>query len=117
NRLDPRTAANHQLAVDDIVPSLHFRRAGGLILPLRQAFAFFDPSTGRLDRLSDPEPDLPGNRFNGSECDPPGRLWAGTMSERDWDSPSGSLYRLDEALWSERLRCDVVCSNGPWWRP
>jgi len=117
NRFDPRTAANEQFAVDDIVTSLNFRRAGGLILTLRKAFAFFDPSTGRLDRLSDPEPDLPGNRFNDSECDPPGRLWAGTMSERDWDSPSGSLYRLDAALRSARMRCDVVCSNGTGWSP
>src|SRR5206468_8104539 len=39
------------------------------------------------------------------------------MSERDWDSPSGSLYRLDAALRSARMRCDVVCSNGTGWSP
>src|SRR5262245_45788629 len=62
-RFDPRTRVNEQFPVDDIVTSLNFRRAGGLILTLRKTFAFFDAATGKLERLSDPEPDLPGNLF------------------------------------------------------
>lgn len=116
-RFDPRTRVNEQFPVDDIVTSLNFRRAGGLILTLRKTFAFFDAATGTLERLSDPEPDLPGNRFNDSECDPEGRLWAGTMSDREWNAPKGSLYRLGPDLRCARMRTEVVCSNGTGWSP
>ena len=55
---------------------------------------------------------MPGNRFNDSECDPEGRLWAGTMSDREWNAPKGSLYRLGPDLRFARMRTEVVCSNG-----
>lgn len=116
-RFDPRTRVNEQFPIDEIVTSLNFRRAGGLILTLRKTFAFFDVATGRLERLSDPEPDLPGNRFNDSECDPEGRLWAGTMSDLEWNAPKGSLYRLGPDLHPSRIRSEVVCSNGMGWSP
>ncbi len=117
NRFDPRTRTNEEFPIDEIVTSLNLRQGGGLILTLRKTFAFFDAGMGRLERLSDPEPALPGNRFNDSECDPEGRLWAGTMSDREWNSPSGSLYRLDAGLRSTRMRVEVVCSNGTGWSP
>ena len=84
---------------------------------LRKTFAFYDPETGHLDVLDDPEPDRPGNRFNDARCDPQGRLWAGTMSAGDWLAPTGAVYRLDPDRRITRMIDDVSCSNGTGWSP
>src|SRR5438046_2937364 len=71
------------------------RREGGLIVGLRHGIAFFDPATGTLERLVDPEGDRPGSRFNDGTTDPAGRLWAGTMSmDLHAPGPQGTFYRF-----------------------
>lgn len=62
--------------------------------------------------IADPEPELPGNRFNDGKIDPAGRLWAGTM-DRAEATASGSLYRLDTVLGWERIDSDYRVTNGP----
>ena len=94
---NPKDGENQTFDLPDLVTSVSTRKNGGLILTLRSSFAFFDPATGKLDILAEPEPDKPGNRFNDGKCDRQGRLWAGTMGDVDWDSPIGSLYRFDES--------------------
>jgi sugar lactone lactonase YvrE len=48
------------------------------------------------DKIHDPEPHLPNNRFNDGKTDPFGRFWAGTMSlDEENGSGKGSLYCLD----------------------
>jgi sugar lactone lactonase YvrE len=96
------------------VGSLALRRQGGLILALQSGFAFFDPETGELEKLFDPEPDLPQNRLNDGKCDALGRFWAGTMHDPEQD-PTGNLYRLDPDLGCERFDMGFVVTNGPSW--
>jgi sugar lactone lactonase YvrE len=90
------------------------RGQGGLILGLQSGFAFFDPDTGELQRLFDPEPDQPQNRLNDGKCDARGRFWAGTMHDPEQD-PTGQLYRLDPDMNLERFEMDFVVTNGPAW--
>lgn len=101
----------------DLVTALAVRAAGGLVLTLRKTFAFFDPATGQLDRLADPEPERPGNRFNDGKCDRQGRLWAGTMGEVEWQAATGALYRFAAADAITRMHDRVICSNGTGWSP
>src|SRR5262245_29116552 len=101
----------------DLVTSVSLRAHGGLVLSLRKTLAFYDPETGELDTLEDPEPDRPGNRFNDARCDPQGRLWAGTMSAEDWMAPTGAVYRLDPDRRITRVIDGVACSNGTGWSP
>jgi sugar lactone lactonase YvrE len=117
HRCDAAGADRRSWALPDLVTSLAPRAAGGLVLTLRKAFALFDPETGRLDRLADPEPERPGNRFNDGKCDRQGRLWAGTMGEQDWQAETGALYRLDAGHRITRMHDRVVCSNGTGWSP
>ncbi|MFO1128258.1 MAG: SMP-30/gluconolactonase/LRE family protein [Rhodospirillales bacterium] len=93
------------------------RQKGGWVLTLRKTFALFDPETGALDILADPEPDRPDNRFNDGKCDRQGRLWAGTMGAKDWRADSGALYRLDGDRRITRMQDRVKCSNGTGWSP
>jgi xylono-1,5-lactonase len=62
--------------------------------------------------IADPEPELPGNRFNDGKIDRSGRLWAGTM-DRAEQVASGSLYRLDPGLAWSRIDSGYRVTNGP----
>jgi sugar lactone lactonase YvrE len=62
--------------------------------------------------IADPEPDLPGNRFNDGKVDRAGRLWAGTM-DRSESEASGSLYRLDPDRSWTRIDSGYRVTNGP----
>jgi sugar lactone lactonase YvrE len=101
----------------DIVTALAPRRRGGLIIALHRHFAFFDPDSGKLELLSNPEPHLDDNRFNDGKCDRRGRFWAGTMGKTKWSEPCGNLYRLGPDLRPAKLVEGVRCSNGLGWSP
>src|SRR5882724_1568143 len=101
----------------DIVTAIAPRKNGGLIIALNQHFAFFDPDTGKLEKLINPEPDLPDNRFNDGKCDRRGRFWAGTMGKQAWDQPCGNLYRFGADRKPVKLVEGVRCSNGLDWSP
>ncbi|WP_081583552.1 SMP-30/gluconolactonase/LRE family protein [Noviherbaspirillum massiliense] len=91
-------------------------RAGGngLIVTLRRGFAFFDPASGQLEHLIQPETDLPNNRFNDGKCDARGRFWAGSM-DFEGRQTSGSLYRLSADLACVRMDGGYAVTNGPAW--
>jgi sugar lactone lactonase YvrE len=117
HRFDPASGHNQTFDLPDLVTCLAFRKKGGLILTLRKEFAFFDPDSGKLERLATIEADKPQNRFNDGRVDPKGRFWAGTMGDKAWDQPVGSLYRFDPDQTVTRMQSHVVCSNGTGWSP
>jgi sugar lactone lactonase YvrE len=123
NIFNPTDGSNQTFTLPELVTSVSPRQgqgqggAGGLILTLRNSFAFFEPATGKLDVLAEPEPDKPGNRFNDGKCDRQGRLWAGTMGDVDWDSPIGNLYRFGADGKPVRMEEAICCSNGLGWSP
>jgi sugar lactone lactonase YvrE len=117
HRFDPATAKNETFELPEIVPCIGLRAAGGLVLTLKKDFAFFDPVTGKLEKLAAVESDRPNNRFNDGKCDRQGRFWAGTMDSIHWDTPAGNLFRLDTERKAERMRSEVVCANGLDWSP
>jgi len=82
--------------------SAALRRQGGLVLALASGVSSFDPETGGLEALADPEPDRPGNRFNEGACDPRGRFWTGSMDDAE-RARSGALYRIDTDHSSHRI--------------
>ncbi|MFT4665684.1 MAG: sugar lactone lactonase YvrE [Polaribacter sp.] len=88
---------------------------GSLLLAMQNGFAFFNPKTKELQKLTDPESHLPLNRFNDGKCDPAGRLWAGTMATDPPRDALGSLYRLDADLRVTKMLSDIKVSNGLAW--
>jgi L-arabinonolactonase len=98
-----------------LVGSLAVRKAGGLLLALQSGLVFFDPGSGKLDRLASPEAGIPDHRFNDGKYDRQGRFFAGTMNHVT-RAPEGSLYRFDGRS------CDVLQSgiripNSLCWSP
>ena len=116
-RFDPAMGTNIYVPLDDLATSVNWREKGGFVVTLRKEFAFLDWETGDVTRLGDPEPERPGNRFNEARTDAKGRLWAGTMGDKEWDSPCGALYRLDADLTWKRMRDGIICANGTGWSP
>lgn len=90
------------------------RRAGGLVLALRDGFARLDTETGRLDWIAKVEADRPDQRMNDGACDSAGRFWAGTMAQ-DARPGAGALYRLDPDGHVEVILREVTISNGLDW--
>jgi sugar lactone lactonase YvrE len=113
---------NPQEGVDRYIDAGEFlgcaapRDAGGLVLGLRSGFATLDLSTEKLTRLVNPEPHLPGNRFNDGKCDPAGRFLAGTMDDAEVKA-SGSLYSLAPDGTLKTLIPGTRISNGLAWSP
>lgn len=62
--------------------------------------------------LGNPEPELPGNRFNDGKVDRAGRLWAGTMDHSE-KAHSGTLYRVDTDLSWTAIDTGYRVTNGP----
>jgi sugar lactone lactonase YvrE len=92
------------------------RRAGGLVAALRSGFAFVDLSPLTIRPICDPEPMLPGNRFNDGKCDPTGRFWAATMDD-SVHQPTGSIWRLSADLTISRMAQGFIVGNGFGWSP
>jgi sugar lactone lactonase YvrE len=114
-RLDPRTGELQRYAMpSDVgcaVPSVR----GDLLVALRDGIHRFDPASGELTQVADPEPDL-NTGFNDGKVDPRGRFWCGTY-DLDEARPLGSLYRLDQDGTLTRQVEGVIESNGLDWSP
>jgi D-xylonolactonase len=95
HRYTPASGEQRSWAFAETISAVAERaHAPGLLVTLRRGFALFDPATGALRRLEEPEPERPLNRFNDGKCDGAGRFWAGTM-DFDCRAPTGALYRFD----------------------
>jgi sugar lactone lactonase YvrE len=115
HRLDPATGAARSWRLPQTIGSFGLREQGGAVVALRNGFHLFDFDRGELTFLSDPEADLPGNRFNDGKVSPDGRFWAGTMDEAELKRPSGALYRLDPDRSVHKMATDLIVSNGLAW--
>ena len=92
------------------------RRAGGLVLAVRDGIATVAEGGDGFELRVPVELEQTGNRMNDAKCDPVGRLFAGTTAF-DFAPGAGALYRID-ADWSwEAVLQDVTTSNGTAWSP
>ena len=98
------------------VGSIAPRASGGFIAGTDQGIAQFDPKSGRLEILFQPEEDLPGNRFNDGKVDRSGRFWAGTMDDKE-RAASGTLYRIGPDLAWAAIDSGYKVTNGPAFSP
>jgi sugar lactone lactonase YvrE len=115
-RYDPASGDNDALDLPERVGCVALRENGGLIAAFMSGFKWLDPATGATLPIADPEPHLPGNRFNDGKCDRRGRLLAGTMDNEEV-ACTGSLYRVDPDLAIAVMATDVHLSNGLGWSP
>ena len=116
HRFDPVTGRDEVTVVGQPVGAAAPRSPDGLVLAVRDGFAFLDLEWGELELVAEVEAEIFGNRMNDGKCDAAGRFWAGTMPFAG-DRPSGALYRLDRDLSVTRMVEGVTISNGIEWSP
>jgi sugar lactone lactonase YvrE len=119
HRFHPETGVDDTFATPEYVGCLGLRERGGLVITLASGFHFFDPQTGKFDRIVDPEAHIKETRFNDGKTDRQGRFWSGTTFEVPGRKPEriGSLYRLDPDLTAHRIVEGIGSSNGLAWSP
>lgn len=113
----PNSATNRTIQLPDLIGCAVPRAAGGMLLALQNGFATLDLESEALTYVTDPEADLPDNRFNDGKCDPAGRFLAGTMDNKEEGAVTGSLYSLAANFEVRRLFEGVAISNGIAWSP
>jgi sugar lactone lactonase YvrE len=111
---DPKEKTNKSYEIGEHIGAAVPREKGGFILAMKSGFATFDPDSGKITPITDPEEDKPGNRFNDGKCDPAGRFWAGTMAY-DLTKGAGSLYCMSEGFNLEHKLDGITISNGLAW--
>jgi L-arabinonolactonase len=117
HRFDPTSGHDEVFVLDADVMDMVVRRDGGLLVVTAKSFAWLDPGSGGLRPFAEVEQDLPDNRFNDGKVDRGGRYWAGSMDGKQWDRPSGVLYRLEPGGEPTPVREGIVCANGLGWSP
>ncbi len=95
---------------------LALRRGGGLIVALQTGVHALDLDTGALTLLVAPEPDRPTHRLNDGSADANGRLWVGSMDDKE-ETASGSLYRIGPDRTATPALGGLLVSNGIGWSP
>ncbi len=100
----PASGRQTSYAMPEMITSMRaMKNSGCLIIASHGGINRFDPTTGSLTRLFDPEPGKPFNRCNDGGTDGRGRFWFGTMQNNiapNGDgmaivSAAGSLFCLD----------------------
>ncbi len=114
HRFTPDTGADDVADVGQPVGAVATRTTPGLVIAMRDGFAFLDADTGDVQAIAGTEAHVTGNRMNDGKCDSAGRFWAGTMAF-DQAPAAGSLYRLDRDHSVEEVIHDVSISNGLCW--
>lgn len=112
-RLDVSTNAVRDWTLPEPVGSFGLYRDGALVVGLRTGVYRFEPDSGALRKLVDPEPDKPDNRLNDGKVGPDGAFWVGSMREVKYDGPpTGALYRVTADGQCETKIEGLVTSNG-----
>ena len=108
---DPEAGTSKSWRTPDDIGSLAVRESGGLVVAMGRGFYFFNPDSGGFELITEPEIDLPENRFNDGKPDRQGRFWAGSLHDPETRA-TGGLYRLDADLNWEKLASGITASNG-----
>jgi sugar lactone lactonase YvrE len=119
HRYHPDSGKNDTFHLPEMPGCLGLRAKGGLVISMASGFYFFDPESGRLEFIVNPESHIAETRFNDGKTDRFGRFWSGTTFEAPPRKPEriGSLYRLDADLTAHRMVEGIGSSNGLAWSP
>lgn len=95
------------------VGSFGFRERGGLIADTNSGFCAIDLESGGFEKIIDPEPNKPNNRFNDGKIDRRGRYWCGSMDTRIKEK-TAYIYKLNADLTYQKMAEDFtfIVSNG-----
>ncbi len=114
---DPDSGATESWTMPEAVGSIALCRSGRVLVALRSGVAFFDPASGRFEKLASPEADRPHNRLNDGKASPGGRFVVGGMDDRPEKEPIAALWSLAADGSVQKLVDGLMVSNGLAWSP
>jgi sugar lactone lactonase YvrE len=91
---------------------LHPAEGGGFVAGLQSGLHHFDPASGGFRLVAEVEPERPGNRLNDGAVDPYGRLWFGTMDDKE-EAVTGRFYSFSHGALRDPGLPPVAITNGP----
>jgi sugar lactone lactonase YvrE len=109
---DPASRGHRTWDAPEYVCFLLPASSGGFVAGLKSGLFKFDPASGSFDRIAEVESDKPDNRLNDGAADQAGRLWFGTMDNKEKDK-SGAFYRFEGGRVTPTGIGDMVVTNGP----
>ena len=112
HRYDPASRSHRTWEAPEYVCFLLPASSGGFVAGLKSGLFKFDPASGSFDRIAEVESDKPDNRLNDGAADQAGRLWFGTMDNKEKDK-SGAFYRFADGRVTPTGIGDMVVTNGP----
>lgn len=111
HRLDPAAGHDESWAMPGRVGCFALADHGELVLAMEHGFCRFEPATGEVQAIAEPEADRAENRFNDGRCDRRGRFLASSMHEPR-TTPQGALWQLDPAQGVRLLADHALVGNG-----
>jgi D-xylonolactonase len=115
-RFDPSSGAARSWAMPERIGAAIPDGDGGFVLLGKTGVWRSCVPFEQFAKVSSPDSDRSGNRFNDAKCDPAGRLWGGSMDDDEREA-SGRLYRFDRLDAPVRVKDGVNLSNGLGWSP
>ena len=112
HRFDPSSGAKRSWEVPQQVGFLFPAERGGFVAGLHSGLYHFDERDGRFELIVEVERDKPDNRLNDGIVDPHGRLWFGTMDNKE-QSKSGAFYCFEGGRLTRTGIDGIAITNGP----
>jgi sugar lactone lactonase YvrE len=102
-------------AMPALIGSLALCDSGRILVALQTGVHLFDPESGSLSLLCNPDGGRPDSRLNDGKVGPDGHFWVGTRDEAVPQTGNGRLYRVSpDGTFTEVLR-GLNTSNGLAW--
>lgn len=112
HRFDPSSGDRRSFKAPEQVGFILPAEGGGFVAGLQSGLFRFDDRTGAFDSLVQVEPGHSDNRLNDGVIDPAGRVWFGTMDNRE-KTKTGAFYCYDRGQLSQTGIDQITITNGP----
>jgi sugar lactone lactonase YvrE len=112
HRFDPEDGSKNSWDAPEQVGFVFPAERGGFVAGLQSGLYHFDEKSGRFDLIAKVESDKPHNRLNDGVVDPEGRLWFGTMDNKE-KAKSGAFYCFAEGEVRPTGIDQIAITNGP----
>lgn len=116
-RLDVASGALESWEMPARIGSLGLCPDERLVVALKTGVHLFDPDSGTLELLANPESDRPDNRLNDGKVGPNGSFWVGSMSGASPPQADARLFRIDADGSCTTMAEGLMTSNGLAWSP
>jgi sugar lactone lactonase YvrE len=112
HRYDPASEERSSWKTPEQVGFVFPAERGGFVAGLASGLYHFDERTGVFDLIAKVETDKPDNRLNDGVVDPHGRLWFGTMDNKE-KAKSGAFYCFVDGEVRPTGIDGIAITNGP----